>query len=76
MNIPSLNTWWQRNCNGRRYLLRQIHAPFGGKLYVWIYQEDVNKCLHIPLASLQKNYTQLLTGPVDPETGNVKPWAN
>lgn len=71
----ALNTWWQRNCNGRRYFLRQIHDCFG-KTYVWIYQEGVNKCLHIPLASLQKNYTQLVTGPVDPETGNVKPQMN
>jgi hypothetical protein len=77
MNPPPANTWWKRNCNGKRYFLRDEPKPFGGStLYVWIYQEGVNKCLHIPLKSLLKNYTRIVTGPVDTETGNVLPATN
>lgn len=65
---PALYTWWQRNCNGKRYFLRQVHDCFGTP-FVWIYQEGVNRCLHIPVTTLLKRYTQLHVGPVDPTTG-------
>jgi hypothetical protein len=67
---PSINTWWVRNCNRKRYFLRQLHE-FCGQPYVWIYEEGVNRCLHIPMVTLQKNYRQLHVGPVDPATGNA-----
>lgn len=57
--IPPANTWWVRNCNGKRYYLRDAPKGFGSaRLYVWIYEEGVNRCLHIPLSTLLKKYTQ------------------
>ena len=57
--IPPANTWWTRNCNGKRYYLRDAPKPFGSpRLYVWIYEENSNRCLHLPLATLLKRYTR------------------
>ena len=75
MPTPELNTWWVRTCNQKRYFLRQIHASYG-KTYVWIYQEGINRCYHLPLTTLLKKYRQLQVGPVDPATGNVLPHLN
>ena len=66
--LPEVNTWWQRTCNQKRYFLREIHDSYG-KTYVWIYEEGVNRCYHLPLTTLLKRYRQLHVGPVDPATG-------
>jgi hypothetical protein len=68
---PALNTWWVRNCNQKRYFLRQIHE-FCGRTFVWIYQEGVNRCYHLPLSTLHKRYSQLPVGPVNPANGNTR----
>jgi hypothetical protein len=69
LKAPEQNTWWVRNCNEKHYFLRQIH-DFFGQPYVWIYQEGVNRCYHLPLTTLLKKYCQLHVGPVDPAAGN------
>lgn len=67
---PEINTWWVRTSNQKRYFLREIHE-FLGKTYVWIYEDGVNRCYHLPLTTLVKNYCPLNVGPVDPDTGNT-----
>ena len=67
---PEVNTWRVRTCNQKRYFLRQIHDLFG-KPYVWIYEDGVNRCYHLPLTTLLKRYRQLHVGPVDPATGRT-----
>ena len=62
---PALNTWWVRDCNQKRYCLRQIHA-FNGEPYVWIYEEGANRCHHLPFITLLKRYRQLDASPVSP----------
>ncbi len=69
-NLPTLNTWWVRLCNQKRYFLRDIDNFFG-EPYVWIYEEGVNRCYNLPLTTLLKRYRQLHVGPVDPGTGSV-----
>lgn len=57
--IPPGNTWWTRNCNSKRYYMPDLPKPFfGGRLYVWIYLENSNTCLHLPLTTLLKRYTR------------------
>jgi hypothetical protein len=70
MKIPEENTWWVRTSSQKRYFLRQIHEVCG-RPYVWIYQEGVNRCYHLPLTTLLKKYRQLHVGPIDPATGNT-----
>jgi hypothetical protein len=70
LKIPALNTWWVRTCNQKRYFLRRVHE-LCGQTYVWIYQEGVNRCYHLPLTTLLQRYRQLPVGPVDPATGNT-----
>ena len=70
LKSPEVNTWWLRTCNQKRYFLRQIHDCHG-KTYVWIYEEGVNRCYHLPLTTLVKKYRPLHVGPVDPATGNT-----
>ncbi len=75
----TINTWWKRRCNGKRYFLRQINSS-DGKVdkfsRVWIYEEGVNRCLHIKATTLLKCYDRIVTGPADPKTGNVTPATN
>jgi len=62
LNIPQVDTWWRRKCNGQRWLLRKVHSPFGDKHHVWIYLENSNKCYHIPLTQLLNRYEQIEGG--------------
>lgn len=74
LTIPPANTWWVRRCNGKRYYLRDAPKAYFGssRLSVWIYEEGVNRCLHIPLSTLLKKYDQytephITSGPgIDP----------
>ena len=75
LKLPELNTWWLRTCNQKRYFLRQIH-DHGGQPFVWIYQEGINRCYHLPLKTLLKRYIRLHVGPVDPATGNIQNYLN
>jgi len=59
--LPLPNTWWHRNCNGKRYYLRDAPKGSPGFERVWIFLEGTNKCLHIKAKSLLKNYSPIDT---------------
>lgn len=65
LNLPKINTWWRRKCDGKNWLLRQIHQPFDSEYFVWIYLENSNKCYHIPLTTLLSRYQQVEGGVIE-----------
>lgn len=58
MNIrpQTLPLVWQRKCNGKRYALGQLIVREGGRCYVWMYEDNSNRCLHITLERLCRTF--------------------
>lgn len=50
---------WERKCNGKRYALGDLVVRAGGYVYVWIYEDNSNRCLHITLERLARTFRAL-----------------
>lgn len=57
---PLEKTWWRRNCNGKRYFLRNFLNTFGSERAV-LFLEGTNRALHVPVKSVLKNYSPIDT---------------
>lgn len=55
----TLPMFWTRNRNGKRYRLGDLIVREGGRVYVWMYEDNSNRCLHLPLESVCRNFKAL-----------------
>lgn len=47
---------WRRKSNGKLYGLGSLVIRAGGRPYVWMYEHDSNRCLHITLERLCRTF--------------------
>lgn len=47
---------WQRKCNGKLYGMGDIHTTGTSKLYVWMYEDNSNRCLRLPLERVLRTF--------------------
>lgn len=55
----TLPTVWRRKCNGKLYALGSLVVREGGWCYVWMYEHNSNRCLHIKLERLCRTFQAL-----------------